>query len=270
MAHPSTLAESLTRRGAGARAGAATLCWLGLGVAVLGGLAAAAAGFGTRFGLWPFRTGFLILQWAAYAAALGGVLSLVGLIWGVASPRRAGWLPVAASLIGIVIGAGIVGYPLYLRHVARAVPRIHDISTDTDNPPAFVAALPLRAAAHAENPPGYEGAAVAAQQHQGYPQIKPAHLAMPPRRAFDAALATAKALGWTIVAAVPAEGRIEATDSTFWFHFTDDVVIRVAPEGAGARVDIRSESRVGKSDLGTNARRVERYLAALERRAAAK
>jgi uncharacterized protein (DUF1499 family) len=65
---------------------------------------------------------------------------------------------------------------------------------------------------------------------------------------------------------VPAEGRIEATDTTFWWGFKDDVVIRIAPEGSGSRLDIRSESRVGVSDLGTNAARVGAYLAELQDR----
>ena len=66
-----------------------------------------------------------------------------------------------------------------------------------------------------------------------------------------------------IVASDPQSGRIEATDTTFWFGFKDDVVIRVAPAGDGSRVDVRSLSRVGLSDVGTNAARIRKYLAAL-------
>jgi uncharacterized protein (DUF1499 family) len=73
----------------------------------------------------------------------------------------------------------------------------------------------------------------------------------------------ARALGWEIVATAPADGRLEATDRTRWFGFRDDVVVRVRPDGSGSRVDARSVSRVGRSDLGTNARRIERFLAAL-------
>jgi uncharacterized protein (DUF1499 family) len=68
-------------------------------------------------------------------------------------------------------------------------------------------------------------------------------------------------MGWEIVAAEAAEGRIEATETTAWWGFKDDVVIRIAPEGTGSRLDIRSMSRVGKSDLGKNADRIRAFLA---------
>lgn len=141
---------------------------------------------------------------------------------------------------------------------------IHDITTDTDNPPAFVAITPLRAGA--ENATSYEGAKVAALQRQAYPGVKPVHYDYPPAKVFDAALAAAKGMGWEIVAAVSREGRIEATDTTFWYHFKDDVVVRIAADGTGTRVDVRSLSRMGHSDFGVNAGRVENYLAALRER----
>ena len=67
-------------------------------------------------------------------------------------------------------------------------------------------------------------------------------------------------MGWEIVASDPAAGRIEATDTTFWFGFKDDVVVRVAAAPDGSRVDVRSLSRVGLSDVGTNAARIRKYL----------
>jgi uncharacterized protein (DUF1499 family) len=70
-------------------------------------------------------------------------------------------------------------------------------------------------------------------------------------------------MGWEIIAAVPTDGRIEATATTRWFRFKDDVVIRVTPQPAGSRIDVRSTSRLGRSDLGTNAKRVRAYFAAL-------
>jgi len=82
----------------------------------------------------------------------------------------------------------------------------------------------------------------------------------PPDQAYSRALAAAAGLGWEIVAAVPAEGRIEATDTTPWFGFKDDVVIRIRPQGTASRVDIRSKSRVGTSDRGANAARIDGCL----------
>ena len=75
-----------------------------------------------------------------------------------------------------------------------------------------------------------------------------------------AARHAARELGWEIAAAVSGEGRIEATDQTFWFGFKDDVVVRVRAADGGSRVDVRSVSRVGRSDVGTNARRIRRFL----------
>jgi uncharacterized protein (DUF1499 family) len=115
----------------------------------------------------------------------------------------------------------------------------------------------------ASNAIEYGGPEIAAQQHQAYPDVRPVTLSDPPARAFERALAAARAQGWEIVAALPAEGRIEATDTTRFFGFKDDIVIRVKAEGAGSRVDVRSLSRVGKSDVGKNASRIRAYLSAL-------
>jgi uncharacterized protein (DUF1499 family) len=145
---------------------------------------------------------------------------------------------------------------------AKKAPPIHDISTDIENPPRFAAILPLRA--DAPNAVEYEGEAIAKQQRKAYPDIRPLNLTKPPDAAFQHAVTTARELGWEIVAAVPDEGRIEATDTTNWFGFKDDIVVRVAPIAGGSRIDVRSASRLGKSDLGKNAERVRAYLRRLQ------
>ncbi len=88
-------------------------------------------------------------------------------------------------------------------------------------------------------------------------------LSVAPQDAFGHALDAAKAMGWAIAAADSAAGRIEATATTPWFGFKDDIVILVTPAGEGSRVDVRSVSRVGKSDVGTNAARIRAFLAKL-------
>jgi uncharacterized protein (DUF1499 family) len=70
-------------------------------------------------------------------------------------------------------------------------------------------------------------------------------------------------MDWQIVSADTAAGRLEATATTRWFGFKDDVVVRIRPDATGSRVDVRSVSRVGKSDVGTNAARVRTFLARL-------
>ncbi len=229
---------------------------IAFGLALLAALLVLLAGPGSRGGLWDFRTGFALLKWGAYlgiAAALACVAALF-------LARRARGLAIA----GLVMALAAVGIPWSFMRSAQGVPPIHDITTDTGNPPPFVAVLPLRA--EAPNPAAYEGEAIAAQQRAAYPDIRPLMLTLPPPAAFDEALAAARGMGWEMVAADRNQGRIEATDRTFWFGFKDDVVIRVMPASGITRVDVRSVSRVGKSDVGANARRVREYLAKLRER----
>jgi uncharacterized protein (DUF1499 family) len=105
---------------------------------------------------------------------------------------------------------------------------------------------------------------LATQQREGYPDIEPLTMPLPPDRVFNRALDVAQRLGWEIVATDQTGGRIEATDTTRWFGFKDDVAVRITPWGSGTRVDVRSVSRVGRSDVGTNARRIREFLEALQ------
>jgi uncharacterized protein (DUF1499 family) len=211
-----------------------------------------AAGPGTRMGFWAFGTGFQIMRWAVYVGAAGATLALVALVLG---PRR------GLAVLALALGLAAAVPPWRMQRSAMTKPPIHDITTDTADPPPFVAIVPLRR--DARNPVEYGGPEIAAQQRKAYPDIGPLSLPVPPAQAFERAERAARAQGWEIVAAVPAEGRIEATDTTRWFGFKDDVVIRVRPEAAGSRVDVRSVSRVGRGDVGTNARRIREFLDAL-------
>lgn len=211
------------------------------------------AGPGARLGLWTFRTGFGILRWAAYLGLAVAAAALLQLL----VPRWRGSRPWP---LAVALGLGLVaaGVPWSWRQRAREVPPIHDISTDTNDPPTFVAVLPLRA--DAPNAAAYEGPEVAAAQAEAYPDLRPLLLALPPDNVFERALDAARSLDWEIVAADSGAGRIEATATTGWFGFKDDVIVRIQPAGAGSRVDVRSVSRVGKSDVGTNARRIRAFL----------
>jgi uncharacterized protein (DUF1499 family) len=230
----------------------------GLALTVAVSLALLLSGVGTRWDWWDYRTGFLVLRWTLYGGLAVIVVALAGLILGLLARTGRSLL---VSVVTLALLAAVAAVPVgYLRSAGR-VPPIHDITTDPDDPPRFVAVLPLRRGA--PNSAEYGGAALAARQRAGYPDLGPARLAAPPDQVFARAMEVARALGWQIVAAVPAEGRLEATDRTRWFGFRDDVVVRVAADGAGSRVDVRSVSRVGRSDLGTNARRIQRFLAAL-------
>ncbi len=230
-------------------------CGLGLSLCAL--LALIAAGAGSRWGLWHFRTGFAILKYAAYGGVAAMVVDLAALLSAI-NIKKGGGMGVAAALVAVAMAVTAVVVPFSWKRTAAGVPRIHDISTDLENPPRFVAILPLRLGA--PNPVEHGGPEVAAQQRQAYPDLKTLALDIPADQAFDKALAVARRLHWSIVAEVPDEGRIEATDTTFWFGFKDDIVIRIAQAEGHARVDIRSLSRVGVSDAGTNARRIRTFL----------
>jgi len=237
------------------RHGSFPLALVGFFLAALTALAAMLAGFVTRWELWHFRTGFAILGWAAYAGIAAALVSLASAILTRPTTLRRGFL---ISIFGLAIGVLVFGVPWCYWRTAQHVPAIHDITTDTQNPPRFASILPLRK--NATNSPEYGGPEIAAKQRAAYPDLAPAMLFVTPDKAFDRALAAARKMGWVIVDANAAEGRIEATDTTFWFGFKDDIVIRVALADHGSRVDIRSVSRVGKSDLGMNARRIRKYL----------
>jgi uncharacterized protein (DUF1499 family) len=247
---------------AGWRDGAAIAGSAGLVLALIAGAALLAAGPGYRFGWWSLGTAFLILRLAIYGGAAAVVLAAIGLV---------AWWRGRGSLVrpvaGLAIGLVVVGVPLSLLRTAQGLPPIHDISTDLDDPPRFEAVVPLRG--EGANPHDARDADLAAQQREAYPCVGPILTGLRPAEAFARALAGAEAMGWRIVAADPAVGRIEAVDRTLWFGFEDDIVIRVRPDGDGARIDVRSLSRVGISDLGTNAARIRAYAAELEPRLAA-
>lgn len=242
--------------GSSRRAGRDPVAVVGCALALACALVLALSGFGYRWGWWGLGTAFRILQWGTYAGIVAVLACLGGIVraWR-RGPERPGWLPAA----GLVASIAVLAIPCTYLWRARHVPPIHDVTTDTEDPPGFVAVLPLRA--NARNSAAYGGVAVAALQRAAYPDIHPALLAEAPAPVFRRTLAAARAMGWDIVAADSAAGRIEATATTFWYGFKDDVVIRLTPQGEGTRLDVRSASRVGRSDIGTNARRVRAYLA---------
>jgi len=228
-------------------------------LALLSLIAAAASGLGNRAGAWDFRTGFVVLRSAAFGAALASLISLIGLL---ASFRKKGFYT-CLSAAGLILGLMVLYVPLRYWRAAHAVPPIHDITTDTDNPPKFVAILPLRKGPFI-NPSEYGGPGAALLQRAAYPDIRPLVLPVDRDRAFDYALAAARKLHWTIIGSDANEGRIEATDTTFWFGFKDDIVVRITPVSPkSSRIDLRSVSRVGRSDIGKNAQRVRKYLKAI-------
>jgi uncharacterized protein (DUF1499 family) len=229
-----------------------------MGLALLALAMLIASGPGTRAGFWPWTAGLELVKWAAYLGIAMAVASLVLLLLAAVPRWRPGpWVP----LLSLCIALAALAPPLILVSQAKQYPYIHDITTDTADPPAFVALLETRN--KAPNGSAYGGAEVAALQRQAYPDIKPLVLKAAPRETVQRAIDAARSLGWEVASSDAPSGRIEATAVTRWFGFQDDVVVRVRPEGEGSRVDVRSVSRVGESDIGANAQRIREFLAKL-------
>jgi uncharacterized protein (DUF1499 family) len=252
--------------------------YVSLGEGIVMAALTAAAPVGIWLGLWEFDTALQMLfglgddgpfvrSWGRWVAvellvAAVAIFVLARVIGSTQGPRLA-----SLALVGMVLSAAAYYVPAgYVP--GPEIPLIHDISTDTQDPPEFVDILPLRA--DAPNTSVYGGgenqtpASLAAQQREAYPDIVPLTLDRSPDEVFASALSAAETLGWDVVAAVPEQGRIEATDTTLWFRFKDDIVIRIRPTSSGTVLDARSVSRVGLSDGGKNAARLREYIAALQ------
>lgn len=207
-----------------------------------------AAGPLHRFGVIGWQASLGLFVGAALLAGIGALWCLYQLL-----RRRGGTITVIAAAAGLAA----VAVPIAVVVNAGDKPPINDISTDTTTPPPFQAIdATLRgsdASAIDYNP------AFAPQQARAYPEVRPLDLPVEPGKAFDVALAACDK-GWQIILADRAAGRIEAVERSLWWGYSDDIVIRLTATATGTRVDIRSKSRVGESDLGANARRIAAYL----------
>jgi uncharacterized protein (DUF1499 family) len=141
-------------------------------------------------------------------------------------------------VLALAAGIAVALVPVVGYVVGRSVPLINDISTDP--------------------------AEQTEEQRRAYPDLQPLRLPVAPNIAFERAKGAIEEAGWEIVREDPSAGRIDAVATTFWFGFKDDFTVRIAADGPGSRVDVRSKSRVGKGDLGTNAHRIRSYQKRLQ------
>jgi hypothetical protein len=237
---------------------------LGVGAVV----AALVAAIGSATGMWGFRAGLTALRYLFFAAAAGALLGLVGLIL---ARRRAKLM--LANLVAVVVALGFVLYLGNLVRIAKSVPAIHDVATDLDDVPQFTR-LAVRAD-NLQNIPDEDKAELKALPpeerwkavHRAhYGDLRTIRLAAPPAEAVRRAAALARERGWDTALVDDKAATVEATDTSTFFRFKDDVVVRVRPApGGGSLVDMRSISRVGGSDVGMNAKRVRAFLANLQK-----
>ena len=161
-----------------------------------------------------------------------------------------------------MVGVVAAYIPWSWKQTADALPYIHDISTDTANPPQFVAAAKLRKPG--DHPVTYDGNEVAELQRKAYPDLASLTTRAPSEKVFEAAKAAIASMGMQLADADQAQGRIEANQTSLLYGFTDDMVVRISTGADGTKVDVRSKSRVGRSDLGQNANRIRAFLQRLK------
>ncbi len=202
-------------------------------------------------------------------STLGGALALamlaILLAFGAAvSIWKDGVGGIGEAVTGLLIGLALIAYPLYVGVKAYKLPAIYDITTDPIDPPRFDAIARLRP--RDANPVTYAGLYTAEQQRTAYSDIEPDMTSVSPQEAYDAAMKVITKRKWHVVdarppqATAPRDGLIEAIARTPILGFRDDVAVRVRATHDGARIDVRSASRYGRHDLGTNAARVRALI----------
>jgi uncharacterized protein (DUF1499 family) len=196
---------------------------------------------------------FLVMRIALIVGAVALVLALIQVIF---MRKSISW-PVTG--VAVLCAAVAIFMPLSMMNKAKSVPPIHDITTDLVNPPRFMAILALRA--DAPNPAAYQGEEIASQQRAAYPELETQKYPQTTAQVFDAVLAAVKSMGLEVVTSDKSLGLIEAYDTTTWFGFVDDVVIRIQNSEQMTILDARSKSRVGMSDIGKNAERLNTLIA---------
>lgn len=246
------------------------LSWAALALAV-GGLAAALiAAVGTGAEAWTFRTGFSILRYAFYAAVAGGLLAIVAFF----VSRRSGVRTGRLNNVAILVAAAFAAYLMSHIATARSVPAIHDATTDLADVPQF-AALTVRADNLEDIPDDGRPELAAldpenrwkAIHREAYGGLRSINLPLTVPVATQRAEALVRTRGWAVARVDRQAGIVEATATTLFFRFKDDVVVRVRPDPerpGGSIVDMRSISRVGGSDVGVNAARIKAFLADLQ------
>ena len=237
-----------------------TLARIGAWIWGVGAVVVVASIGGYRLETLPLMPAFIGYVASVAIMALATLFLLVGMIGG--RGRMGSWAFNGVCWIALVLCVGMTLNNLLWLRQGQVSPLIHDISTDTVNPPEFVDILPLRAGA--PNPPEYAGSEVAEQQLKAYPEIVPLELDVTPAEAMALAESAARAMEWELITVASGEGRLEAVATTAWFGFKDDVVVRIVESGDGSLVDVRSKSRLGLSDVGTNARRIRRFMAQMQ------
>jgi len=217
------------------------------------------AALGYRMHIWSLGGAFMLMGGAVVLSLFGVFGGVIGIVIAL---RRQLTSDKPVLYIGTLICALILAYAGMQFNTARSVPPIHDISTDVSDPPEFEKIIQLRG--DQSNSLDYDASTLAPLQAQAYPWVTTLEVGFTAEESFDRALNVLRSMGLEIVNEDPDRGIIEAVDTSFWFGFKDDLVVRIRATGYGSKVDVRSVSRVGESDLGKNAQRIGKFLEAFE------
>ncbi len=232
---------------------------LAIGLGAVGGLVVLLPGPWYQLGWLELGAAFTMVRvggWMGIGAVVLGLLTA-----GVALFARRRSMAIAGA-VGLAMGVATAAWPLYMQHRADTVPPIHDITTDTEDVPAFEALVEARE--QAPNAVDHPGDEVADQQRQAYPDLGPRRYDTSLDRVFEAVESAATIMQWRVEAADADAGRLEAVAITPWYGFEDDVVVRLREDDGEVVVDVRSASRIGRSDLGVNADRIREFLSTLD------
>ncbi|HEU6441239.1 MAG TPA: DUF1499 domain-containing protein [Microvirga sp.] len=229
------------------------VAWFALVVTVLSALL-------IRSGRIDYQSGFIALGLGLAMATIAVGLSLIAFVRIWQEGRRG----LGSAIKGLVLAALVLGYPAFLGLKAVTLPAINDVSTDTDDPPAFSRSRVALDARDGRIPPEVSPEKRELQR-EAYVQIAPLSLDIPPEDAFPLVHKAAENLGWQIIEAAPpggrtGVGRLEAVDRTLVLRIPNDITVRIRPRVDGTRIDIRSASRMGQHDLGANAARIRAFL----------
>jgi len=233
-------------------------------------VAALVAAYGSGQEWWHFRTGLKSLRYCFFAAVAGAVLAVVAIVL----RRRGGGRIGATNLLAILVGLGFSYYLYGMYRTAYAVPPIHDVTTNLDDYPRFYR-LRVRddnlASVPSDRRPDLAALSPRerwmAYHRQAYGDLATLRVPWPAAETVGRAQRLARERGWEVVTVDTSQGILEAVATSRFFRFKDNVIVRVRPlsEGGGSMVDMRSISRVGVSDVGTNAERIREFLADLQR-----
>ena len=206
---------------------------------------------GVRLDIWHFTIGLML---CAISLAGSFFLQIILAIWLLRKPTIATKRQLRKTSL-VALPPLLVAAVLIRQSGDK--PAIHDVTTDTQEPPEFSFLVDVRGQDSNDlsiNPD------VIRAQRKAYPQIQPLTSELSVEQALSQALSTCQEMGWQIQKVDRKTGHIEASATTRWFAFVDDIVIRIRPTPEGSVIDLRSVSRVGEGDLGANARRIETFI----------